>query len=212
MVDAGGQRRATRRIALGTGIPQMPITTCHMPLGRADLGPGTGVGAEKSRREGFGWVLHHASGHPCRRPDTGCRGFELVFSRAGEWMVRLPSGVAGSHWWPGGRQSIKRGGGRGGASIRPPRTPHPGPPDVLQPLKSVPNVCFDQKCPFGYPKTVLATSMPCNIWLRCERHLLPQIMGSLLKLSDNLQRAPSVALKAKVFNRRQNTILLLFKM
>ena len=35
-------------------------------------------------------------------------------------------------------------------------------------------------------------------------------MGLLLKLSVNLQRA-SVALKAKVFNRRQNTTLLLLK-
>jgi len=59
MVAAGQrrQRRQMRRRA-ALGIPQMPITSCHMPLGsschmplgRADLAPGRGaffgIGAE----------------------------------------------------------------------------------------------------------------------------------------------------------------------
>ena len=77
MVRAGKGRRRRRRkmrrraaLSGTSGIPQTPITTCHMPLGRrADLGPGRGAffgfGAEMSRTAEGGWVLHHASGHPC---------------------------------------------------------------------------------------------------------------------------------------------------
>ena len=67
-----GRRKRIRRSPSGTlGIPHMPITACHMPLGKADLGPRRdnflGIGAETSRT-GWGWLLHHASGHPCWWP------------------------------------------------------------------------------------------------------------------------------------------------
>ena len=115
-----------------------------MPLGKADLGPRRdnflGIGAETSRT-GCGWLLHHASGHPCWWP-------LVVLSRTGD-----SGGHAISRGWErlevagGGRGG--RGGTRGGpppppppgggrASDPPPRTPSSqpggplGPPDVLR--------------------------------------------------------------------------------
>ena len=120
--------------------------------------------------------------------------------------------MAGKDWWPGGGTSERRGGGRGGASTR-----RPGLATRDHPMSSSPQNALTV---YVFTKNALLATqrrscqqqvLRCNIWLWCERHFLPQIMGSLLKLSVNLQRA-SVALKAKVFNRCQNTILLLLKM
>ena len=134
---------------------------------------------------------------------TPGRLFQLLLSRARDMTVR-PSGVTGKDWWPGGRQRRSK---RSPAQDSPPGTTRCPPA-----LKVLSKKCFHQKSPFAHLKTVLlSTSMPCNICFWCKIHFLPQIMGLLLKLSVNLQRA-SVALKAKVFNRCQNTILLLLKM
>ena len=75
----------------------MPITACHMPLGKDDLGPRRdnflGIGAETSRT-GCGWLLHHASGHPCWWP-------LVVLKAEQEILAVTPSREAGKDWrWP----------------------------------------------------------------------------------------------------------------
>ena len=172
----------------------MPITACHMPLGKADLGPRRdnflGIGAETSRTGG-GWLLHHASGHPCWWPlvvlsRTGDSGGHAI-SRGWERLEVAGGGRGGRGGSRGGPPPPPPGGGR--ASDPPPRTPssQPGgplrPPDVLRNPQMLSKYVLLKNClkmpKHNMPSTLLCGMQQCKI---LRKMILTHASPSICKL------------------------------